>query len=366
MVEKPKRKIPLTRPIECKGVHVYPSEVACSDWWTEGPWVDRFERMVAERVGAKYAIAVPNATIGLEMVLKIEEIFADSIYLPAYTHPATALAIIRAGYGLYFCDIDKRTGLVKNFNDNSMPRLFPCFEAVPVSLFGNKTNVEGVIVEDAACSLGTEGVGDDHTCVFSFHPRKIISTGEGGMITTNDHGLAKELRKYKNFGMSPVLDFYEMNLKMFCGTNYKMSDFTGAIGVAQMEILDDVLKDRRNAAQIYDELLFLLHAHHLISFLESYNDASNYQSYVIIVNNRDEVIKRMADRGVETQIGSHCLPTLEEFEEWVDIDKHFPGAEFAASHYLTLPLYYGIKEEDQEYVVNCLTEVLEDIEERRK
>lgn len=348
MVETRKQmRIPLTKPYRAIETFRYLMEVSDSGHWTEGPMVERFERKVAEKVGARYAIACPNATIGLEMVLKVESLIYKTVPLPAYTHPATALAAIRAGYDLEFLDIDKYSGLI--VKDLVMKHLFGVY-LVPVSLFGNSTGVEGVVVEDAACSLGTEGVGKYHTCVFSFHPRKIISTGEGGMITTNDEGLAQELREHKNFGKG--------------GSNFKMSDFTGAIGIAQMEVLDQLIESRRELAERYDEELS--DDSGLISFLTSYNKGSNYQSYVIIVDNRDEVIKKMADVGIETQVGSYNLTAIEPFREYTNYKSKFTGAEFADNHYLTLPLYPYMRKEEQDYVVENLTRILIELKEEEE
>jgi len=359
-------KIPLQRTNASGSLLNNIEQVLLSGWWTEGEWTKRFEDKVCDYIGAKHAIAVPNATVGMEMVVRyLAKMSIVTCVLPAYTHPATAFAIINGG-GQFpiFCDIDRKTGLIDvdallSLYDGyfrSPPRIM-----IPVSLFGNpvvdnniKNSFDGMIIEDAACSLGSinadgDFVGYSGTAVFSFHPRKIISTGEGGMIVTDNESLASFCREYKNFGGSDCTQV---------GTNYKLTDILGAVGVSQMDDLGWILEQRRRLAERYNKGLRPLVDEGKIRFLETTGEP-NYQSYVIdVVGDRDHVRRQFDAAGIETQVGSHYLPGLPYFKKFRVDERKFPEAEYANSHYLTLPLYPSMFEGNQDRVIEVMGEVL--------
>ncbi len=358
-----KINIPLQRPTSRTDILENIEQVLLSHWWTEGKWTERFEWVVKKFIEAKHAIAVPNATVGLEMVIRyLSDGINPTFIIPAYTHSATAQAVLLGnGFMPVFCDIDRRTGLMA-FDKLVNTKLSGQWKVViPVSLFGNPITeshfikyFNGRMIEDAACSLGSKNadggyVGSEGTAVFSFHPRKIISTGEGGMIVTDDDYIAEFCRKFKNFG-GPECDMI--------GTNYKMTDFLGAIGVSQMEDLQWILDRRRHLAERYHAGLIALEKLERIRFLKT-TGTPNYQSYVIdVTKDRDEVRLKLLEMGIETQIGSHYLPSLKYFRENFAIKAAFPGAKYADEHYLTLPLYPLMNYKDQDKVIDGLYKVM--------
>ena len=220
-------------------------EVLESGHLTQGNVVAELENSVKAYIGCNHAIAVSNCTIGLEIALRVFNVSTgDKVIVPAYTHPATHQVIRSVKATPCLVDVVKETALL----DVKQAMLeFPCANAVlPVSLFGNPFDVGSIhkefgsiipIIEDAACSLGSahSNIMTGNTpdiSVFSFHPRKIITTGEGGLITTNNDELAIHIRDYLNFGGY-------RNLK---GTNGKMSDINAAVGVVQMKYIDIMTK----------------------------------------------------------------------------------------------------------------------------
>jgi len=223
----------------------------------------------------------------------------------------------------------------------------------PVSLFGNPLDLDFyrlknhgmTIVEDAATSLGTKVSGkfvsqmSDITC-FSFHPRKIITTGEGGMITTSKKSLEEKIRAFKTFGM---INGRFVSL----GTNYKLSDIQSAIGIVQLKKIEKIIKIRREKAKFYNELVSK------IDFIEPQKNIKNsrhtFQSYVCIVNKkkiRDKIIKKLAQNNIESQIGTYslsCLPYFKKTRKGGSLN----NSKFLYENSITLPLHAELTKIDQ-------------------
>jgi dTDP-4-amino-4,6-dideoxygalactose transaminase len=218
LLRKKLNKIPLTKPHITRGERGYVNEVLDSGYLTEGPVTREFENAVKTYVGSKYAVAVSNCTVGLEMALRVTEVGpGDEVIIPDYTHPGTASGIAAVGATIVLVDVDPETMLI-DYEAIERAITGRTRAIIPVSLFGNPLDYDRLwkikeehninLIEDAACSLGSQYKGTfvgnlADISVFSFHPRKLITTGEGGMITTNFMLLAKLMRSYKNFGMSP-------------------------------------------------------------------------------------------------------------------------------------------------------------------
>ncbi|CAE6488122.1 DegT/DnrJ/EryC1/StrS family aminotransferase [Candidatus Nitrosotenuis uzonensis] len=358
-----RKKIFLMRPRidnnELKSV----KKVLQSKMLTEGEFTDKFEQSVARYVHARYAIATTSATTAIHTALECLDVKKKKVLVSDFTFPATALAVILAGGIPVLADVDKKTmNITKEIIDYSLTDKINYI--LPVSLFGNPLELEiyqlrsqGLkIIEDAATNLGTQ-IGDkyvgslaDVTC-FSFHPRKIITTGEGGMITTNNKSLAERCKAYKTFG--------KINGEFSgLGTNYKISDILSAVGLAQMKKLENIIKKRVRMAKIYNELLSKL------DFVEiqepTKHSRHTYQSYVCYItkqNLRDKIRKRLAEFNIETQIGTyalHCLPT---FRNTLRVGR-LENSEFLYKNSLTLPLHEELTEEDQEFVCNSIKKVI--------
>jgi dTDP-4-amino-4,6-dideoxygalactose transaminase len=308
-----------------------------SGWLAEGKVTREFERKVAEYVGAKHAVAMCNCTVALELCLRALNVTGE-VLIPSFTHYATACAVINAGAAPVFADV-----AMWNYNINCEPVAHPVKTAVPVSWGGNPEwfTVADRIVEDAACSLGAKTrqfrTGQHFTTCFSFHPRKLITTGEGGMVTTNDRVLTEDLRVMKNFGVG----------------NYKLSDVASAIGLAQVERLREIIYRRRRMAKIYTDLL------KTIPDVEPPHERrkvkSTYQTYAVLLNNgnRDEIIQKLGKQGIETQIGTYALHLHKPFTHFRR-EGLLKNSERLYRNLLALPMAYDLTDEDQHRVVDAL------------
>ena len=335
-------KYKLTKPCldnaEVEAVH----KVFESGWLAEGEVTEAFERKVANYIGAKYAIAVSNCTIALELCLKAQE-KRSQIAIPDFTHPATIRAVLNTSSDPVLFDVGLGT-----YNAGVETYPLETIATIPVSLFGlDVLPFYYPIVEDAACSFGAgEGsykVGNNwtHPVCFSFHPRKLITTGEGGMITTNDEELAQRLRRMKNFGVG--------------GGNYKFDDVRASIGLAQMDKLEGIIELRIRMAKVYDDLLST--SQDIIPPQKMDGVRHTYQTYAVYLKkgNRNEVINKLAEQGIESQRGAYALHLLPEYEQCKKIgDLH--NSELLHHNLLALPMAYDITEEEQKFVIERLTE----------
>lgn len=365
-------RIPLIRPFIKDRVKELVSEVLDSGFLTEGPVTGRFEEAVANYLGVKHAIAFTSCTTGLETAFRVAGIGkGDEVIVPDFTYPATANAVKIVGAIPVIVDVDPETMLV-DFRKME-EAISPVTKAiVPVSLFGNpldyirlreiKEQHDVLIIEDGACALGSSfeehktGGWSDMT-VFSFHPRKFITTGEGGMVTTQNEDWAEGLRRYKHFGMGLSHDKGEM-MFLSTGSNYKMSDILAAVGLAQMEVIDDLLNKRRALARRYVELLA---GHEKISIQKTTrHGAHSYQSFAVLVPDRDKVMKRMRTQGIEVQIGTFALHQHPAFQDGGSrLRGQFPGSIRAFEETLVLPMYHTMTDAEQDEVVEKLIECVE-------
>lgn len=313
-------------------------KVLDSGWLAEGEVTKRFEDKVASYVGAKHAVATCNCTVALELCLKALDIKGE-VTVPDFTHLATAQAVINAGATPVLVDVDLDLYTVRC-------DYCPATKAaIPVSWAGNpmwSVHYDSTVIEDAACSLGATSniekwkqYNDVSASCFSFHPRKLITTGEGGMVVTNEEELADKVRNLKNFGAG--------------GGNYKLNDVASSIGLAQMDKIDKIINRRIEMAKVYDELL---DSDPLIKIPQNYSHAKHtYQTYAVYLqtSNRDSVIKKLADKNIETQVGTYALHLLPQFK---GAKRHgdLKNAELLHHHLLALPMAYDLTEEDQKWV----------------
>ncbi len=344
-----------------------------SGWLTEGPETRKLEQKVAEYVGAKHAVAVCNCTVALELCLRAMNVRGE-VVIPDFTHPATAQAVINAGAAPVLIDVEFDT-----YNVNLNRIIMACnLPTVPVSYGGNPLFYDVLsdgIVEDAACSLGAiyhgSKVGSIVTSCFSFHPRKLVTCGEGGIVTTNDKALATKIRTLKNFGEDPAVLASQKwdgtyNYLRWCqgqvdftnrGGNYKLSDIQAAVALAQMDKLDQIVERRINMARIYDELL---KEHPNIVAPQKHDGARHtYQTYAVYLKrgSRDKIIQRLAEKGIETQIGTYALHLLTAFKHLRRIGS-LRNSEKLYHRLLALPMAYDLTHEDQQYVVDELVKCL--------
>jgi dTDP-4-amino-4,6-dideoxygalactose transaminase len=360
------KKIFLMRPFVGEEELIAVKQVFDSKYLTEGPVTQEFESKFSQFVNAKHGIAVTSCMTGLELALKVLEIKpGDEVIVPDFTHPATGDCVCLAGADPVLVDVDRTTYNIQLAAvEDAITEKTKCI--IPVSWGGNPLDPKifkigkdhGIpILEDAACSAGADINGKkvgslaELTC-FSFHPRKILTTGEGGMVTTNDSGLAEKAVALKHFGQTKNGRF------TYHGTNYKMSNIVAAIGLEQLKKLPGILHDRINKAMIYTELLVNVRNIKTPEVRKGMRHV--FQSYCIYIEKdslRDRLRQDLATKGIETQIGTYALHLEPSYSDVKRIG-NLHNSELLFKNLLTLPLHHELSQEDQEYVVNSIKSLM--------
>lgn len=367
-------------------------EVLQSDWITQGPTIEKFERAVAEYCGAKYAVAVSSATAALHIACLAAGLQSGDIL---WTSPNTFVASVNCG--LYcgakvdFVDIDPKTynisvkelekKLEKAKCTGKLPKV-----VVPVHFAGQSCKMENIaklaqrfgftIIEDAAHAIGGSYKGQkigsctySDMTVFSFHPVKIITTGEGGMVLTNNEDLYKKLTRLRTHGITrdPNLiqgdyhgPWYYQQLEL--GYNYRMTDMQAALGLSQLQRLDKFIKKRQTLVGRYNQALKDLP---VTTPWQHPDCQSAWHLYVIrlkldkINKTRRQVFEELRSSGIGVNvhyIPVHTQPYYRElgfnWGDYLQAEKYYREA-------ITLPLYYTLTEEEQNYVINRIKEVLQ-------
>ena len=380
MNEKLKRQIQISLPSTGDEEWQSTRESFTSGWLTQGPKVAAFEKAFAERHQVKHALATTSCTTGLHLILAAMDIGpGDEVIVPAFTWVATANVVLYCGATPVFADVDPRTNNI-DLADLAR-RVTPRTKAIiAVHLFGLCVDMEELrralpphvrIIEDAACAAGANyrgvpagGLGD--AAAFSFHPRKSITTGEGGMVTTQDAALADTMNMLRNHGASiseeqrhkgprPYL-LPEFNL---LGFNYRMTDLQGAVGLVQLGKLDKFINERQRWAEYYREQLADLSWLRMPIFPEGGGHA--WQAFVTYVDPkqaplpRNEIMERLQSKGVSTRPGTHAVHMLGYYRDRFGLKTDdFPGARDCDANTMAIPLHNRMSEEDYQYVVGAL------------
>jgi len=370
-------KIPITRPFfdeAEKTAMVKPLE---SGWVVQGPNVAEFERLFAEYTGAVHALATSSCTTALHLALATLEVQpGDEVIVPAFTFVATANVVEYQGARPVFVDIELPT-----FNTTAEQieaRITDRTKAIiPVSLFGLSADMSPImrlarrqglfVVEDAACAVGAGYNGRHagtlaHLAAFSFHPRKVITTAEGGMVITQDASWAADIEARRSHG-GTVSDLERHKKGAFAlpehnvlGYNYRMTDLQGALGVAQMKKLNWIVERRRTLARRYDEAL-----RELEGVQTPYVPAGTihtYQSYVLLISkdarlSRDILAQELLARGISVRQGTHAVHLQGYYRHKYDLrPEDFPNSLYADRHSLTLPLYPTMTDDEQGFVID--------------
>jgi len=363
-------KIPLIKPYITEKEIERVTEVLKSGYLTEGPVTKEFETRVADYIGCKHATAFTSNTTGMETSLRALGIGpGDEVIVPDYTYPATAAVVEIVGADTVLVDVDRKTA---NIDYNEIEKaITPKTKAIlPVSLFGASLDYNRLnelkekhgfyILEDAACSLGStfngEKVGNlADISIFSLHPRKFITTGEGGMVTTNNTEWAEFLVSYKHFGMKTIMNKADINFSPTeftrVGTNYKLSNVLAAIGLEQMNSVETILTKRTAICERYTDLLKDVDGIEPLQI--PLNSTTNYQSFCVLVPNRDEILKNLREKGIEVQIGSFALHLQPAFKNTKKVGT-LENSKYVFEHCLTLPVYNDMTEAEQDLVVEEL------------
>ena len=400
--------IPIIRPVLGTEELEKIQEVIESGWLVQGTKVHEFEGLISEFTGAGYAVAASSCTSALHLALLAAGAGpGDQVLLPSFTFVATANAIEYTGAEPVFVDIDLSTFTIDPFQAEAMLKKLKKAEngksrfIIPVSLFGLCADMTAVnqlaneygllVIEDAACGLGATR-NDRHAGTealagcFSFHPRKTITTGEGGMIITDDetifkkvqamrdHGASKDaLKRHPEEGGSLLPDFNML------GFNYRLTDLQGALGVVQMKRLPEIIKERAALADRYNTLLKEVSGISSPSVPGGYVHA--YQSYVCLYGieeqdfsagsaidwreisdlnrSRNRIMAELERKNISVRQGTHAVHTLGYYMNKYHLkERDYPFSFIADRLSITLPLYCGMTEEDQDRVVETLRSCL--------
>ena len=383
--------IPITRPLLGDEESEAAAAVVRSGWVAQGPRVGEFERAVADYCGAAHAVAVSSGTAALHLALSALGIGpGDEVICPSMSFVATANAICMSGTRPVFADVERASyNLDPSAAEKMIGRATKAILIVhqiglpaDLSRFFEIGRRHGLpIIEDAACALGSsyrgrpigghcviedgQAEGGSAAACFSFHPRKVITTGEGGMVLTDRPELAQRLRRLRNHGMSESPrerhDSRELIVPSYAelGYNYRMSDIQAAVGIEQMKRLDGIVRRRRRLAGRYDAAL----ADHpwLRGPFVSDHVQTNYQSYAASLADdapvgRDELIARLREQGVAAGAGIMLAHRQKPHREHRGADT-LPVSEEAHERSLLLPLYPQMSDEELEQVVDSLWRV---------
>ncbi|MBI2968186.1 MAG: DegT/DnrJ/EryC1/StrS family aminotransferase [Bacteroidetes bacterium] len=377
------RKIPIAAPLTGQEEWEALKEPVFSGWLTQGPKVAEFERLFAERHGVKHAIAVSNCTAALHLaLLAIGVREGDEVIVPAFTWVATANSVLYCNATLVFADID-----ISTFNinpDEIAKKITKKTKAIiPVHLFGLCADIEAIkkiapgipIVEDGACAAGAAlnnkpaGSLGDIGC-FSFHPRKSITTGEGGMITTNNDKYADTINKLRNHGASISEESRHHGPKPYIlpafdmvGYNYRMTDLQGAVGIVQLKKLDRFIEERQKFAEIYTGELPSVPWLSVPSVPSGYRHG--WQSYVCMVDetkspkSRNEIMEFLEQKGISTRPGTHAVHMLGYYAGKYKLKPlDFPNSFKANEYSIALPLHNNMVHEDFKHVAQSLIKLV--------
>lgn len=332
------------------------AEVLESGHLTMGPKVDEFEAELAAACEVEHAVVVSSGTAALHLsVLALGIGPGDEVIVPAYTFPATANVVALAGAKPVLVDVDPETmNLTAEVVSQALTERTRA--VLVVHLFGRPApweSLEGVatqgveLLEDAAGALGARSKG--RACgglgrlgCLSFHPRKIVTTGEGGAVTTDDGEIADAVRRFRHHGIEPRGDF-EIRSP---GLNYRLPDILCALGTPQMRRLERLLEERERLAAGYAERLE--GAVGLPSADEG--DRHGWQAYVVRVDRRDEAMSALKQAGIQSQIGTYALHRLGAYAD----QGPFPGADAAYERALALPFHNRLTDEDLDRVTEVL------------
>lgn len=364
-------------------------ETLKSDYLTQGPKINDFEKAFAEYVGSKYAVAVSNGTAALHLcALALEVEKGDKVITTPITFAASANCIRYCGGEVVFSDIDPNTYLldikkVKQLLNKSPKGTYKGI--IPVDFAGRSNDLEAYrkladefdlwIIEDSCHAPGgnfKDSNGNDQLCgngafadlaIFSFHPVKHIASGEGGMITTNDKSLFKKLLNLRTHGIVKDTNLYKNSIDLAggeteypgwymemqdLGFNYRLTDFQAALALSQLSRAKEGIKRRRQIASIYfnafQDKVFIKGQSGLIK-------GHAYHLYVIEVDDRLGLYNHLRSKKIFSQIHyipCHLMPYYQKFG-WKEGD--FPKAENYYKHCISLPMYPALTDEEQHFVI---------------
>lgn len=406
------KRIPVTIPYFGKEEEIAACEAIKSGWVAQGPKVGEFEKKIAEHEKVKEGVAVTSCTAALHLAMVASGMGEGmDVLAPAFTFVATTNAIVCTGAVPILVDIDSRTYNIdvhevektieekyvledgKLYNRETGNRLWGI---VPVHEFGLCCDIREInriakkycliVIEDAACALGAkienihEG-GFGNTSCISFHPRKSITTGEGGMVLTDNSALAGRMRELRSHGCSISADARDKGHGFLlpeyneAGYNYRMTDIQAAIGIEQAKRLDYIIEEKRKKALLYDQLIAEKIPELTIPYVpEGY--FHTYQSYVCMLSYqklgmesiekgsvlRNLLLEKLEEAGIATRQGTHAIHVLGYYRERFGFaPENYLNAYAADRLSITLPLYVQLQKDEQEYVIDMFRKMIDEV-----
>lgn len=353
-----------------------------SGWITQGPKVKQFETEFAAYHNVDQALAVTSCTTGLHLALEALGVGpGDEVIVPAFTWVATANVVLYCGATPVFCDVDTTTFNIK-IEDIASKITERTKAIIPVHLFGLCADIDAIraivpshvkILEDAACAAGAQYKGNyagslGDMAVFSFHPRKSITTGEGGMVTSNDKEAMRKAETMRNHGAEIPEEVRHNSAKPYLlpdfkmlGFNYRMTDMQAAVGLVQLGKLKNFINERQVWADYYAEKLADLPWLRLQQ-RPDFATQHAWQACVFYVDPdtaplpRNDIMDQLQAKGIATRPGTHAVHMLSFYKDKYGIKpEDFPGAQACDQNTMAIPLHNKMTHEDYDYVINALT-----------
>lgn len=375
--------IPITKPYFDDDELRILRECLDSGWVTQGPMTEKFENLFQEEHPCTYAVSVSSCTAALHIALLALGICAgDEVIVPAFTWITSASCVEYVGADVRFVDVEKETMNIDTAKIEEA--ITPKTKAIiVVHLFGCPAKMDEImkiakkyhlyVVEDCACAIGTTykgrkvGTIGDIGC-FSFHPRKVITTGEGGMCSTNDKMLYYKMIQYKNHGVSLIkkgVDYgkpYYMGVYDDVGYNLRLSDIQAAVGIAQFKKLHKLLEDRKKCADYYIEKL--AGNSNIILPVMPQEFGHTYQSFVVLLKSgdrelRNRIMMQMYQQKIQSRPGTIAIIRTDfNMKKYALKKGDYPVAEFCEDASLTLPIYPFMDFDNQERVIRLICDMI--------
>ena len=377
-----KHLIPIAKPYIGQEEETAVLEALRSGWLSQGPRVAEFEKQFAAYVGTKHAIAVSSCTTALHLAFLGAGIQSgDEVLCPSLSFIATANSIRYVGAEPVFVDIDPVTFNMdpKKLEAAITPRTRAILAVHQIGLPAAMNEINEiarrrnlVVIEDAACAIGSvyqgKRIGAPHSWMacFSFHPRKILTTGEGGMITTDDDQVNDRLRRLRQHAMdvSDVARHQSKNVILESydevGYNFRMTDLQAAVGIVQLGRVEGFIKRRREFAARYTEALSKFDW--MVPPSEPEGLRHNYQSYMVRLKmgapiSRDDLMQALLDRGISTRRGIMASHRVKPYFS-NRVDSLLPETNSATDYCIILPLFHQMTEQDQNHVIDSIHEIV--------
>ena len=356
-------------------------DVLKSDYLTTGPKIAEFEQAVASYTGAKYAVAISNGTSALHAACFAAGIGrGDEVITTPLTFAASANCVLYCGGTPVFADVDPYTynidpeDIRKKITDKTKAIIAGHLAGQPCDMdeihsIAQEHNL--IVIEDGAHALGSVYKGKKVGCLsdmttFSFHPVKPITTGEGGMIMTDNEELYKRLVLFRSHGITRDESMMTRNegpwfyQQLDLGYNYRITDIQCALGCSQMRKLDKFLKRRRELAERYNNAF--IECDNIVTPYQLPDTQSGWHLYIVQVKNHDrkQVFETLRDKGIGVNV--HYIPVYMHpyYQEHGYKDVHCANAEEIYSHIISLPLYPGLNDDQQDYVIDTLKQLCEE------